>query len=76
MDGHMNTPLPATSLPAFDPLKPCTDADCNEAIRRARRVFQNTLCGWTCDLLALRRKGVNRAHWSVNATRHARPKAA
>lgn len=74
MDGQMNTP--PTSIAAFNALQPYTIAQSSDALRQARRLFAKTLCGWTCDVLALRRKGINRAHWRIADSHHAWPKAA
>ena len=53
----------------------CTDPQSDVALRQARRLFERTLCGWTCDLLSLRRKGLNQTSWRAASTR-AWPKAA
>ena len=45
-----------------------TAADARRAVEHSRRLFNRTLSAWVCDLLALRRAGLDRPHWT--AQRH------
>jgi hypothetical protein len=54
----------------------CTDPQSNVALRNARQIFERTLCGWTSDLLSLRRKGLNQTSWRTAGSARAWPKAA
>ena len=38
-------------------------ARAEQAVADARRVFQRTLAAWVCDLLELRRRGLDQPGW-------------
>lgn len=78
MDGWPNTSSdPHLHNPPEIPLLmlACTDPQSDVALRNAKRMFERTLCSWTCDLLSLRRKGLNQTSWNA-PSRRAWPKAA
>ena len=57
-----------TNLPA--------DAQAEQAVLRARRIFQRTLAAWACDVLALRHTGFIRPTWPERGGAAARSHAA
>ena len=47
--------LPISQLP--------TPAEADRVVTEARQLFQRTLSAWVCDLLELRRAGLDRPGW-------------
>jgi hypothetical protein len=41
-------------------------AECDDAVRHARQMFNRVLASWAIDLLALRREGRMTPRWQLN----------
>src|SRR5688572_3821770 len=78
MDGWPNTSAAHTHVEAHQPplMLACTEPQSDCALRNARQLFERTLCCWTCDLLSLRRMGLNQTSWSAAGSARVWTKAA